>query len=184
MCATFPIKSILNYFLLHSSLSELQFPIGACRSQDEHFQKVSVTEWLRLEDASGDCPVHPPAHIGSPGAGYPEPCLPGFLISPRTETLQPLWTTCAAVQPVKMVLLFLQKQPKETFGFVFFFPIGKLVNPSSFSYLSSPIPCFIPEAIPRWAGKAVYSMCSGWELWKPLTNRGQQEYSQTLASGH
>lgn len=106
-------ESILNYFLSCSSLSELQFPISDCPSQDELFQKASVTEWLRLEGTSGDCLVHHPAQAGSRGAGCPGPCPSGFSISPMKEMPQPLWATCTGVQPVRMVLLFLQKKPKE-----------------------------------------------------------------------
>lgn len=129
-------ESILNYFLSCSSLSELQFPISDCPSQDELFQKASVTEWLRLEGTSGDCLVHHPAQAGSRGAGCPGPCPSGFSISPMKEMPQPLWATwCSTSQ--NGLAISAEEAKRNVVGF---FPICKILDSFSFDYLSSPTP--------------------------------------------
>lgn len=53
-----------------------------------------ITESFRLEGASGDHLVKPPAQARLPGGGHPGPCPESFWVSPRMETLQPLQATC------------------------------------------------------------------------------------------
>lgn len=65
-----------------------------------------TTEWLEPTGTSG--PSLSPA--GSARPGYPGPYPGGFWVSPRTETTQPLQTTCAGVNfnfTVTTLFLFL-----------------------------------------------------------------------------
>jgi len=123
------------FYLIRLCPSELQFPISDCPSQDELFQKASVTEWLRLEGNSGDCLVHPPAQAGSPEAGCPGPCPPGFLVSPSLENATAslgnlCW--CSTSQNGLAVSADVAKGC--------FFPIRKILDSFYFSYLSPPTP--------------------------------------------
>ena len=54
-----------------------------------------------VEDWKGPLEViwsNPPPQVGPPKASCPGPSLDGFWISPRMETLQLFWATCASVR--------------------------------------------------------------------------------------